>query len=283
MHNSDDGRRRFPRAVAALLAALLAVFFCGVTLEPIHTALASGISFPAYSFVQNGGSALTQRNTLNFIFSTGAGSCVDNAGKTECSITGTTSGSVSTGVTLTSGEPVIGAGASAIAVGTKTGNTTLFASASGATTSGHLATWDASGNIIDGGALGSILHTSSINVGDGTNAITTGVLGRYISTGPETGNIVRVDAVGYGGTAASPTTCSITFDVWVEDDGTLPTSADKISGTDPASLTAATVHQSGSTASWTLPIAANSIWSGEIITVSGCVSVTFTIFFQQYP
>lgn len=55
---------------------------------------------------------------------------------------------------LTSGLPVIGNGAADITVGTKSGNTTEFATVAGAVTNGHVAAWDASGNLVDGGAPG---------------------------------------------------------------------------------------------------------------------------------
>jgi hypothetical protein len=55
--------------------------------------------------------------------------------------------------TFTANAPLIGAGASAVSVGTKTGNTTLFATASGALTSGNCIEADASGNLVDAGAV----------------------------------------------------------------------------------------------------------------------------------
>jgi hypothetical protein len=55
----------------------------------------------------------------------------------------------------TAGQPMLSAagGASPMTWGTLAGNTTTFATTSGALTNGHAATFDASGNIIDGGAL----------------------------------------------------------------------------------------------------------------------------------
>jgi hypothetical protein len=59
-----------------------------------------------------------------------------------------------TGTGLTSGQPVLGGGSSAISIGTKRGNTTVAQMADNTTapTTGHLAVFDANGNITDGGA-----------------------------------------------------------------------------------------------------------------------------------
>jgi hypothetical protein len=69
------------------------------------------------------------------------------------------SGNVTAGGTLTLNAPVIGAGTTAVSVGTRTGNTTEFVTQSGAKTAGKQATYDANGNLIasayDVGASGS--------------------------------------------------------------------------------------------------------------------------------
>jgi hypothetical protein len=59
-----------------------------------------------------------------------------------------------TGTSLTANQPVFGNGSSAIIVGTKRGNTTVAQMADNTTapTTGHLAVFDANGNITDGGA-----------------------------------------------------------------------------------------------------------------------------------
>ncbi len=53
---------------------------------------------------------------------------------------------------LTANKPVIGNGTADVTIGTSSGNTTEFATVTGSLTSGHIATWDASGNLQDGGA-----------------------------------------------------------------------------------------------------------------------------------
>jgi hypothetical protein len=70
-------------------------------------------------------------------------------------VTGTASGNTTNGSALTANLPVIGAGLNAIAVGTRTGNTTQFATSTGSHTSGNCAEWDASGNVVQSsGACG---------------------------------------------------------------------------------------------------------------------------------
>jgi hypothetical protein len=66
-------KRRLAIASAAFLLSLCALF-------------GSGVTIPGYSIIQQSGSSLTARNTLNFA---GAGvSCVDSGGKTVCTISG---------------------------------------------------------------------------------------------------------------------------------------------------------------------------------------------------
>lgn len=66
-----------------------------------------------------------------------------------------TAGGVTTGVTLTSNLPVIGAGSGAVAVGTRSGNTTQYVTTTGAQTSGDCVKIDANGNhVANGSACG---------------------------------------------------------------------------------------------------------------------------------
>lgn len=65
----------------------------------------------------------------------------------------TASGTLASSSALTANLPVIGGGAGvAPSSGTRSGNTTSFATTTGSLTNTHLATWDASGNLVDGGA-----------------------------------------------------------------------------------------------------------------------------------
>lgn len=74
-----------------------------------------------------------------------------------------------------SGDPLLsgGGGASAMSYGSRSGNTTTFATTSGSLTNGNAATFDASGNIVDGGPL----PTGTINSG------TAGQLTYYAGSG----------------------------------------------------------------------------------------------------
>lgn len=92
---------------------------------------------------------------------------------------------------LTANLPVIGGGAGAApTVGTRSGNTTQFASvAAGAKTSGNVATWDANGNIQDGGPIASqtvTTFTPTLTFGGGSTGMSlTGVVGRSVKTGKQ--------------------------------------------------------------------------------------------------
>lgn len=78
---------------------------------------------------------------------------------------------------LTADLPVIGNGGADIKVGTKSGSTDEFATSTGTKTSGHLATWDSNGNLVDGGAPSSGYPGVTTDGANGltvTGGITTG-------------------------------------------------------------------------------------------------------------
>jgi hypothetical protein len=113
-----------------------------------------------------------------------------------------------TGVTsFTANNPLIGAGASAIAQGTRSGNTTTFATSSGALTSTHCVSIDASGNFVDAGGTCTTGGSSGI-----VSAGTTSQLAYYASSGSTVSGLA---------TAASSilTTGAGSIPVWA---GTLP-------------------------------------------------------------
>ncbi len=66
--------------------------------------------------------------------------------------------------TLTADLPVFGDGGSDVKSGTKSGSTNEVATVTGSTTTGNVAKWDASGNLIDGGAApaGTVTHTGAL-------------------------------------------------------------------------------------------------------------------------
>lgn len=110
-----------------------------------------GLSVPATSILGVTGSPVTSTGTLG-LTTTG----------TSGGVPYFFSGSVlKTSAALTANLPVIGGGAGAApAVGTRTGNTTQFATSTGSKTTNNLAKWDADGNIVDAGI-------SSVGAGGG--------------------------------------------------------------------------------------------------------------------
>lgn len=272
MHNTKN--TNLTRFICSILVCLIVVLFVGITWYPISDALASGVQFPAYGTIQNSAVSVVQRNIINFIFSSGAGSCVDNSGTkaTDCTITGATTGSVTTGVTLTSGLPVIGAGASAVAVGTRTGNTTLFLSGTGSYTNGNATKIDASGNVIDSGfASQAPLHSIGFTLDGGGSVISTGDTKLY-PTADAAGAINRIDI-------SADQSCSITVDVWKKA-AAIPTSADKISASAPLTLSSAQLAQNGSRTGWTTSVSVGDVFGFSVATIATCTRVVGQIWYQ---
>lgn len=94
-----------------------------------------------------------------------------------------TGSQLSSSAALTANAPVLGGGAGASPiVGSRSGNTTTFGTTSGTLTSTHLAAFDASGNIVDGGAAGTGITqltgpvTTSTGGGVQSTAITNGAV-----------------------------------------------------------------------------------------------------------
>jgi hypothetical protein len=108
------------------------------------------------------------------------------------------------GTGLTLDMPVFGAGSSAIKVGTKSGNTDEVATVTGSLTAGNVAKFDASGNIVDGGAApaGTVTHTGALTAdlpvfGNGT---------ADVKVGTKSGNTDEVATVTGAVTANHPAT-----------------------------------------------------------------------------
>jgi hypothetical protein len=124
-----------------------------------------------------------------------------------------------TGTGLTSAQPVFGGGSSAISIGTKRGNTTVAQMADNTTapTTGHLAVFDANGNITDGGApAGGSLTVASTDGSVSVSSVTTIKVPNGTLTNL-TGGVVSIDP------AAAATPYSVPgLILWC--------SADKISG-----------------------------------------------------
>lgn len=120
-----------------------------------------------------------------------SGSPITTSGTLGLTVTGTSGGipyfsstsALTSSGALTANLPVVGGGAGAAPVsGTRTGNTTQFASATGSFPSGNCAKWDASGNIIDAGAVcgtgtvTSVAVSGGIDTASGSSITTTGTL-----------------------------------------------------------------------------------------------------------
>jgi hypothetical protein len=77
------------RCLSAVLVSVVLAAFCmgvAVCMSWLWPVSASGLAPAAYGLVQDEGSSLARRTTLNFV---GAGvSCADSSGKTECTISG---------------------------------------------------------------------------------------------------------------------------------------------------------------------------------------------------
>lgn len=119
------------------------------------------------------------------------GSPVTTSGTLALTVSGTSGGipyfssasALTSSGALTANLPVVGGGAGAAPVsGSRTGNTTQFASATGTFTSNNCAKWDANGNIVDAGAacqsgtVTSIAVSGGINTTTGSSITTSGTL-----------------------------------------------------------------------------------------------------------
>lgn len=105
---------------------------------------------------------------------------VCNSTNTWTTYSGSGGGNVNAGSTLTSNAPVIGAGSTDVSVGTRSGNTTEFATITGTKTTGKQLEFDASGNVkastsdIGGSGSSQITVLDAVTyaaevVGDGSN------------------------------------------------------------------------------------------------------------------
>lgn len=131
----------------------------------VQTAVGGGgsLALPNGQIFIGNGSGVAQARTMSgdcTITNTGVMTCSGGGGPIDLAtdVTGTLPvANGGTGATsFTANAPLIGAGGSAISVGTRSGNTTVFGTVSGALVSGNCLKSDASGNIVDnGGTCGS--------------------------------------------------------------------------------------------------------------------------------
>lgn len=163
-----------------------------------------------------------------------------------------TTGSAATlSQTLTSGLPLIGAG-TGVTTGTKSGNTTKFATTSGTLNSGNTAGFDASGNIVDIGSGGGGGGITSINT-DTTagQTIVTGSTGTDFSIGTSSG--VTTIALPDASATARGLLTATNFSLFNGKQSALTFTAPLVNSTGTVTCNAASGSQSGclSSSDWT--------------------------------
>lgn len=120
---------------------------------PITNVVASTIGKPGgaasnYQTIEDDGVAVTQRPIFNII----GGTVADDAGNSRTNITFAAGGNVTTSATLTAGLPVIGNAGVDVDIGTRSGNTTEYATSDSTLANGNCVEVDANGNLTDSGA-----------------------------------------------------------------------------------------------------------------------------------
>lgn len=167
---------------AAVLALLI-----GLAAQPVSAQVIIGGGGKA-------GSGTVTSVALSFpnnVTCTVSGSPITTSGTLVCTPSGTSGGipyfssasALSSSAALTANAPVIGGGAGAApSVGSRSGNTTEFATVSGALTSGHATVADVSGNIVDSGAAPGTGTVSSVTCGAGLSGGTITTSGTCAST-----------------------------------------------------------------------------------------------------
>ena len=118
--------------------------------------------------LETNGVANTLQTILNLIAGANVTLTADGAGGVTIAASGGTGTVTHTSGALTADEPIFGNGGADCKTGTKSGNTDELATVTGTGASGHMATWDGSGNLQDGGtpATGTVTHTSGALTAD---------------------------------------------------------------------------------------------------------------------
>lgn len=157
----------------------------------------------------------------------------------------------------------------------KRGNSTIFALAASSTPAAPGTGYcdDGSGNLTTSGCLsGSSVHIITAVIDGGGAAIAPGDANVFpsVNFGCTIGAaMVSADAVG-----------SITVDVW-KANAAIPTSGDKISGTNPVTLASAQLNQASSLATWTsTTVSANDVFGFRVATATTVTRVTVQLFCQ---
>jgi hypothetical protein len=116
-------------------------------------------------------------------------------------------------------------------------------------------------------------HVIAFAISGGGSVISTGDTHSYPTAAFSAPcNITRIDASGQP-------TGSITVDIW-KAAGAIPTSANKISASAPATLSGSQLNQNGSLAGWTTAVSSGDVFGASVATVSSVTSATVQIWCQ---
>jgi len=155
--------------------------------------------------------------------------------------------------TFTANAPLIGNGTSAIGVGTRSGNTTVFGTTTGTLNSGHCVQFDASGNLVDAGG--------ACTVGGGGGTVSSGTINQlawYSATGT---TIVGLATANNG--------------VLVTSAGGVPSISSTIPAATQANITGTGTLASGTTASgFTVACASEPARTGDVTASAGSCANT---------
>jgi hypothetical protein len=150
-------------------------FAASATTDTTNAANITGGTLPIARLVGSY-TGVTGTGTLT-VGATGVGFTVDLGNSTVAGTLGVNHGGTGA-ATFTSNLPLIGNGTGAIGQGTRSGNTTTFATASGTLTNGHCVQFDSNGNVADAGG--------ACTTGGGGGTVSSGTSGQmtyYASTG----------------------------------------------------------------------------------------------------
>ncbi len=155
--------------------------------------------------LETNGVVNTLQSLLNLIAGTNVTLTADGAGGVTIAATGGTGTVTHTAGALTADEPVFGNGGGDVKVGTKSGNTDELATVSSTGASGHMATWDGSGNLQDGGApaAGTVTNTAGALT---ANEPVFGNGGADVKVGTKSGNTDELATVTSTGASGHLTT-----------------------------------------------------------------------------
>ncbi len=119
-------------------------------------------------------------------------------------------------------------------------------------------------------------HAATFSIsGNGSTIVTGALLVNF-----ETENAGTIYKVVTNGTAtAGPANCSITVDIWKAANA-IPTNANKISASAPATLSTAQLSTDTTLTGWTTAVAVGDVFSASVASVTGCVSAYVQVWWR---